>query len=98
MDRGAVRQRLAPLVPAAVTVAPGGTLLGWLGALLGVFCAAWLSQRILAGFNPWFIAPMGASAVLLFAVPASPLAQPWSIIGGNIVSALVGITCAAQVD
>ena len=38
------------------------------------------------GFNPWFIAPMGASAVLLFAVPSSPLAQPWSIIGGNLVS------------
>ncbi|PWJ88222.1 HPP family protein [Mesorhizobium loti] len=34
---------------------------------------------------------MGASAVLLFAVPASPLAQPWSIIGGNTISALVGV-------
>jgi CBS domain-containing membrane protein len=31
--------------------------------------------------------------VLLFAVPASPLAQPWSIIGGNLVSALIGVTC-----
>ena len=40
------------------------------------------------------IAPMGASAVLLFALPASPLAQPWSIIGGNLVSAAVGVTCA----
>ncbi|TIT40065.1 MAG: hypothetical protein E5W76_17635, partial [Mesorhizobium sp.] len=37
---------------------------------------------------------MGASAVLLFAVPASPLAQPWSIIGGNSISALVGVTVA----
>jgi len=37
---------------------------------------------------------MGASSVLLFAVPASPLAQPWSIVGGNFVSALVGIGCA----
>jgi CBS domain-containing membrane protein len=33
---------------------------------------------------------MGASAVLLFAVPASPMAQPWPIIGGNTISALVG--------
>jgi CBS domain-containing membrane protein len=31
---------------------------------------------------------MGASAVLLFAVPSSPLAQPWSIIGGNLCAAL----------
>jgi CBS domain-containing membrane protein len=33
---------------------------------------------------------MGASAVLLFAVPASPMAQPWAIIGGNSLSALTG--------
>jgi CBS domain-containing membrane protein len=39
---------------------------------------------------PWLVAPMGASAVLLFAVPASPMAQPWPIIGGNSLSALVG--------
>src|SRR5450830_1606221 len=45
----------------------------------------------------WLIAPMGASAVLLFAVPASPLAQPWSIIGGNLVSALVGVSYAKLV-
>jgi CBS domain-containing membrane protein len=34
---------------------------------------------------------MGASAVLLFAIPASPLSQPWPVIGGNFVSALAGI-------
>lgn len=43
---------------------------------------------------PFLVAPIGASAVLLFAVPASPLAQPWSIIGGNLVSATVGVACA----
>jgi CBS domain-containing membrane protein len=37
---------------------------------------------------------MGASAVLLFAVPSSPLAQPWPIIGGNVISALVGVAAA----
>src|SRR5258706_10586585 len=46
---------------------------------------------------PLLVAPMGASAVLLFAVPASPLAQPWSIIGGNLVSATVGVACAALI-
>ncbi len=34
---------------------------------------------------------MGASTVLLFAVPASPLAQPWSILGGNTIAALIGV-------
>ncbi len=88
---------LCAFVPAPVSVSRREIALGCLGALLGLFSAAWLSQRMLAGLNPWFIAPMGASAVLLFAVPASPLAQPWSIIGGNIVSALIGVACAAHI-
>ncbi len=37
------------------------------------------------------MAPFGASSVPLFAVPNSPLAQPWSAIVGNIVAALVGV-------
>jgi CBS domain-containing membrane protein len=37
---------------------------------------------------------MGASAVLLFGLPASPLAQPWPILSGNLLSAFVGVTVA----
>jgi CBS domain-containing membrane protein len=91
-------QWLGTFAPAPVGVSKREILLGCLGALFGLFCAAWLSHRMLVGFNLWFIAPMGASAVLLFAVPSSPLAQPWSILGGNLVSALIGVTCAAHVD
>lgn len=40
---------------------------------------------------PVIVAPLGASAVLLFAVPSSPLAQPWAVVGGNTVSTLVGV-------
>lgn len=40
------------------------------------------------------VASMGASAVLLFAVPHGTLSQPWSLIGGHITSAIVGVTCA----
>lgn len=40
---------------------------------------------------PIIVAPLGASAVLVFAVPASPLAQPWSVVGGNVLSTLVGV-------
>lgn len=42
----------------------------------------------------WIVPPMGASAVLLFAVPASPMAQPWAIVGGNVISSLVGVLVA----
>ncbi|TJZ76230.1 HPP family protein [Chitiniphilus eburneus] len=68
-------------------------LFGCLGAGLGLLLCEWVSRRALGTVNPWFVAPMGASAVLLFAVPASPLAQPWSIVGGNTVSALIGVAC-----
>lgn len=37
------------------------------------------------------VAPLGASAVLVFAVPSSPMAQPWPVIGGNIIATLVGV-------
>ena len=36
---------------------------------------------------------MGSSAVLLFAVPHGPLSQPWSVLGGHLVSALIGVAC-----
>lgn len=44
--------------------------------------------------SPLVVAPIGASAVLIFAVPASPLAQPWQVIGGNMISACVGLAVA----
>ena len=81
-------------VPAPVTVSKREMFYSSIGAWLGLLGAYWFSQHILGGFNIWFVAPMGASAVLLFAVPSSPLSQPWAIIGGNLVAALVGVACA----
>ena len=60
-------------------------------ALTGMVCGYFFGQD---PHLPLIVAPMGASAVLLFAVPASPLAQPWSIIGGNTISAMMGILAA----
>lgn len=69
------------------------------GALLGILATGLVCRAVVGDTAtlPVLIAPMGASAVLLFAVPASPLAQPWSIIGGNLVAALVGVTAATLV-
>ncbi|MDQ2621992.1 MAG: HPP family protein [Actinomycetota bacterium] len=39
----------------------------------------------------WVFAPVGASAVLLFVVPSSPLTQPWPVIGGSLMSGGIGI-------
>jgi len=65
------------------------------GAFAGLGLTALLSLFIARnyGLSPWLVAPLGASAVLVFAVPASPLAQPWSVICGNSLSALAGLAC-----
>lgn len=65
-----------------------------IGAVAGIALTAFICTRFGgdASVGPLLVAPMGASAVLLFAVPASPLAQPWPLLGGNILSALVGVT------
>ncbi len=54
-------------------------IVGCLGATLGIAATAAISGFLLGHgiLAPLIVAPMGASAVLLFAVPASPLAQPW---------------------
>ena len=87
---------LSAFWPAPVQVNARERLRAVLGAVLGVLFVA-LFSRLLShsgGSLPWLVAPIGASAVLVFGVPASPLAQPWSVVGGNTVSALVGIACA----
>lgn len=83
-------------LPHPLSTSYGERLRGGIGAFLGILltgsiCTAWLGST---NGLPLLIAPMGASAVLLFGVPASPLAQPWSIIGGNLVAALIGVTAA----
>lgn len=84
----------ASLLPQRV-LGPLGWLRGSVGAGLGIAIAGLVTAALLetrAPGLPWLIAPLGASAVLVFAVPASPLAQPWSVIGGNLVSATLGLT------
>lgn len=72
--------------------------LGWtrgaVGAGLGIMAAAAITALVLGGNDgglPLLVAPLGASAVLVFAVPASPLAQPWPVIGGDLISAAIGL-------
>ncbi len=86
-------------VPGLAPVSLGERLRASMGALVGILITGLIASLALGGTSdvPLLIAPMGASAVLLFAVPTSPLAQPWSIIGGNAVSALIGVTCARYV-
>ncbi|USA52300.1 HPP family protein [Acinetobacter sp. C32I] len=63
------------------------------GALCGLAISSLISWYVLGGMNAWYIAPMGASSVLLFAVPNSPLAQPWNVIVGNTLAGFIGVVC-----
>jgi CBS domain-containing membrane protein len=87
------------LLPARVSISPRERLRVVIGAALGLALAALLSHLFAdpAVALPWLIAPLGATTVLVFAAPASPMAQPWAAIAGNTVSALVGILCARSI-
>jgi CBS-domain-containing membrane protein len=63
-------------------------IFSFFGALIAIGAVSWLSM--LSGV-PWLMAPFGASCVLAFGVPDSPLAQPRNIVGGHVVATLVGL-------
>jgi CBS domain-containing membrane protein len=90
-----LRQWLRAFIPAAVTINSTERWRAVTGAAIGILFTALISRFIAQGhaIPMWLVAPLGASAVLVFAVPASPLAQPWSVVGGNTISALIGIAC-----
>ena len=75
-------------------VGAGELLWSWIGSVLGIGACALLSSRY---FEPreltLLIGSFGASAVLVYGAIKSPLAQPRNLIGGHMVSGLVGVAC-----
>lgn len=68
------------------------------GGLVAIFLIASISTHILHwNGSAMIIASMGASAVLLFAVPHGQLSQPWPVIAGHGFSAVIGILCARYI-
>lgn len=81
-----------------VPLSAGEKLRSGLGAFGGILLVGWISSYFVSGLGlPLMITSMGASAVLLFAASHSPLAQPWPLVGGNILAAAVGVTVAKLV-
>ena len=93
MPPAASHSRLRALGPSVAAVPLREALRAGLGAALGLAvaagCALAFSPDLWLGI--YLIAPFGASSVLLFAAPNSPLAQPWPAIVGNTVAALTAI-------
>lgn len=68
------------------------------GGFLGILGVLWSTSSVLnIQGAAMVIASMGASAVLLFSIPHGNLSQPWPVLGGHVVSAVIGVTCAQQI-
>ncbi len=75
-----------------------GKLLSVLSSAIAILVIAGVTRQFGVGSaGPIIVASMGASAVILFILPSSPLAQPWPLVGGQLVSAAIGVACAQTV-
>lgn len=74
-------------------------LWSWLGAFLGIFAVAYINYGLLDSTElVMIIGSFGASAVLIYGATKSPLAQPRNLIGGHVISAIIGVTCFKLLD
>ncbi len=64
-----------------------------LAAMLGIGASLGLLSTFPQHY--WLLAPMGASAIILFGMSHSPVAQPWPVIGGYVFSLGAGLVSAA---
>ena len=74
-------------------------LVSTVGGALAILAVLGVSHHLIGLQGaPMLIASMGASAVLLFGVPHGQLAQPWPVLAGHVVSAVIGVTCAKAIS
>lgn len=65
----------------------------FIGSFIGIGLIAFLQSKLISNEeNMFLIGSFGASSVLIYGAIQSPLAQPRNLIGGHIISALVGVT------
>lgn len=68
-------------------------LLTFLGAFVGIGLIGFINSRyFIANDHLFLIGSFGASSVLIYGVINSPLAQPRNLIGGHLISAIIGVT------
>jgi CBS domain-containing membrane protein len=83
---------LSGFVPSSLNTRPREWLRAAVGASLGVLATVLLCGKLFGGEVALHLAgPLGASAVLLFAVSSGALAQPWSIVGSYLLAAIVAV-------
>lgn len=67
-----------------------------LGGFAGIFAVTWLARRpeVWGATGLFVIGSFGASAVLVYGFPNGELSQPRNLVGGHVISAIVGVTVA----
>ncbi|WP_027329122.1 HPP family protein [Marinimicrobium agarilyticum] len=70
-------------------------LIAGMGAMLCI--TALSSLGIVVKSSVWLMAPFGATMVILFGLPESPLAQPRNIIVGHLLTTAIGLSVASLV-
>ena len=65
-----------------------------IGAFIGLILVLTIAKYLgeLNRVDEWLMASLAASALLVFVLPQSPMAQPWAVIAGNTLSAIAGIS------
>jgi CBS-domain-containing membrane protein len=85
--------KMAGMTKSPPTVGMSEILWSWLGAFIGIGAVSLISYKLLVGTGlTMILGSFGASAVLIYGAIKSPLAQPRNLIGGHIISALIGVT------
>ena len=86
---------LARLLPAAINTRPAEWSRAAIGMALGTMLSVWVCAQVFGmEVALHLLGPLGASAVLLFAVSSGALAQPWSIFGSYLCAAIVALLVA----
>ncbi|CAK0778563.1 CBS domain-containing membrane protein [Gammaproteobacteria bacterium] len=66
----------------------------WIGGFLGISAVAWVLDTFVGDSDLTFLlGSFGSSAVLLYGAVRSPFSQPYNLVGGHALSAIVGVAC-----
>lgn len=65
----------------------------FLGAFIGIGLIGYIQSHFLTAIeNVFIVGSFGASSVLIYGAIQSPLSQPRNLIGGHLISAIIGVT------
>lgn len=85
---------LQNLIPEATPLSTGERIRSAMAAFVAILLMGYVSSFFVSGIGlPILVGSMGASAILIFAISHSPLAQPWPLFGGTLLPTIIGVTC-----